>query len=165
MSVQVQSLVQPLGVGAQITPATLRKMVQVVRKYKSDATTITTARRLTANCPERNTRAIVDTLQRWVRDNIRYVMDPRGIEMVQTPPTLDLRTGDCDDKSVLLATLLETMGYQTGFCALGFNGEPFSHVIALVRLGTKWCPLETILAGVGMGWSPPDATSHLTVAV
>lgn len=162
----VEALRQSLGSGPAVTPATLRKMVQLVRKYKSDLTVIRTARELTRNCPERNTHCIVDTLQRTVRDRIRYVMDPRELEMVQTPPeTLRIATGDCDDKSVLLAALLESMGYSTGFCALGFRGEPFSHVIALVRFGQGWCPLETILPGVTMGWRPPDATSRLAVYV
>lgn len=141
-------------------------MVQLVRKYKSDLIILRTARSLTDSCPERATRCIVDTLQRAVRDRIRYVMDPRGLEMVQTPPeTLRIGTGDCDDKSVLLAALLESMGYSTGFCAFGFNGEPFSHVIALVKFGQGWCPLETILPGVAMGWAPPNATSHLAIYV
>lgn len=141
-------------------------MVQIVRKYRSDVTTIEAARRITEGVPERSLRGNVEALQKWVRDHIRYVMDPRDLEMVQTPPqTLKIRTGDCDDKSVLLATMLETMGYPTGFCALGFRNEPFSHVIALVRSGKRWCPLETIVPGVGPGWSPPDATSHLPVYV
>ena len=86
--------------------------------------------------------------------------------MVQTPvETLRVLTGDCDDKSTLLAALLESMGYATGFCALGFEGQPFSHVIALVRLGQGWCPLETIVPNIGMGWSPPTPTSRMVVYV
>lgn len=166
------ALLEPLPLG-RVTPATLKRMVQIVRRYKSDLTTITAARRITSDVPERATRSIVEKLQGWVRDHIRYVNDPRGLEMVQTPPrTLPpalssegIGTGDCDDKAVLLATLLETMGASTGFCAMGFRGEPFSHVLALVRLGQRWCPLETIVPGVGPGWSPPDATSHLSVYV
>lgn len=159
------ALLEQLPAG-RVTPATLRRMVQIVRKYKSDVTTLDAARRITAQVPERDARGIIHALQRWVRDQIRYVMDPRGLEMVQTPPrTLDIRTGDCDDKSVLLATLLETMGYPTGFCAYGFKGEGFSHVIALVKLGHGWCPLETIVPGVGPGWRPPDPTSALPVYV
>lgn len=144
-----------------ITEATLAKMVRIVRKYKSDAGTVMAARRITSNVPERASRGIVEALQTWVRDRIRYVNDPRGLEMVQTPPqTLSILTGDCDDKATLLATLLETMGYATRFAAIGENNEPFfSHVMAQVRLGNRWVNLETILPGAAAGWFPQDATA------
>lgn len=161
-----EALRQQLGVGFEVTPNTLKTMVRMVRKYQSDLVVVRAARQITANIPERSQRGNVEVLQRWVRDNIKYVMDPRNTEMIQTPPeTLRIGMGDCDDKSTLLATLLESLGYQAGFCALGFNGHAFSHVIALVRMGQKMIPLETILPGVGVGWSPPDATSHMTVLV
>lgn len=161
-----EALRQSLGSGPEVTANTLKKMVQLVRKYKADLTVLRTARAQTQGVDGRNTRGVVDVLQRWVRDNIRYVMDPRGLEMVQTPvETLRIATGDCDDKSVLLAALLTSMGYATGFCAMGFQGQSFSHVIALVRMGQGWCPLETIIPGMGMGWSPPDATSRMAVYV
>lgn len=135
-------------------------MGQIVRKYKSDAGVAMAARRITSAVPERNASGTVSTLQSWVRDHIKYVNDPRGVEMVQTPPqTLTIMTGDCDDKATLLATLLETMGFATRFAAIAVNGEPFfSHVMTQVRLGARWVNLETILPGVGAGWYPTDAT-------
>lgn len=156
----VTALVQSLPSGPAVTPATLKKMAAIVRKYRTDETTIRAARVITQNVPERHTRGLIETLQGWVRDFIRYVPDPREVELVQTPPeTLKLRTGDCDDKSVLLATLLETVGLATRFVAIATRGEPFfSHVMPQVRLGTKWINLETILPGVGVGWYPPDVT-------
>lgn len=135
-------------------------MVAMVRKYKSDAAIGDLARKITASVGERDARAIVTVLHRWVRDQIKYVMDPRGTEMVQTPPrTVEIGTGDCDDKSSLLATLLESMGYATRFVAVGLAGEGYSHVLAEVHLGARWVPLETILPGREVGWFPPDATS------
>lgn len=135
-------------------------MAAIVRRYKSDAGTITAARQITASVAERNNTGIVTTLQSWVRDRIRYVNDPVGLEMVQTPPrTLSIMTGDCDDKATLLATLLATMGFHTRFAAIAVNGENFfSHVMAQVRMGSRWVNLETILPNVGAGWYPPDAT-------
>lgn len=157
----VPSLTQslPSGSNATLTQATLGKMVRIVRKYKGDAGTVMAARRITANVPERNVLGIIETLQGWVRDHIRYVPDPRGLEMVQTPPqTLSILTGDCDDKATLLATLLETMGLATRFAAIREQEDgPFTHVMAQVRLGSRWKNLETILPGVGAGWYPSNA--------
>lgn len=157
----VQSLIQPLGVGAQVTPATLDRMVALTRKYQRDLTVIRAAREITDRCPERAARAQIQCLQAWVRDYIKYVNDPRLIEMIQTPvETLRIRTGDCDDKATLLATLLETMGFTTRFIAIAEDtpGLPpqYSHVMAQVRLGPGWINLETILPGVGVGWFPSN---------
>lgn len=157
----IPSLLQPLGVdGSAVTDATLNKMAAIVRKYQRDAGTIETARRITAHVPERNARGNIEALQTWVRDRVKYVNDPRNIEMVQTPPrTLELLAGDCDDKATLLATLLESMGYTTRFVAIAEVGYPhYSHVMAQVRIGDKWVNLETIVPGASMGWFPSNVS-------
>jgi hypothetical protein len=72
----------------------------------------------------------------WVRTHIRYVRDPADIEQVKTPrAVLETETGDCDDQSVLVATLCATLGAKTRFVAGAFqrsgSGEPiFGHVWA-----------------------------------
>lgn len=141
-------------------------MVAIVRKYKSDANVITLARRIMKNVPERDAREMIRSLQAFVRDRIKYVQDPRGLEMIQTPPrTLEIGTGDCDDKAILLATLLETVGFRTRFEAVGMNDGPYSHVLMAVHLGRGWVPLETIIPGVEPGWFPPDATRLMVAHV
>ena len=53
-------------------------------------------------------------LYEYVRDEIAYVHDPAGIEEIQPPETtLKLGGGDCDDKSVLLAAMLKSIGFET----------------------------------------------------
>ncbi len=59
-------------------------------------------------------------LHRFVRDNIRYIKDIRDVETVAYPDiTLQQGQGDCDDKSVLLASLLESIGHPTPLCCGG----------------------------------------------
>ena len=147
---------------------TLKQMTALVRKYKRDTGMITTSRDIlnAAGVGERDTRNQIKALQNFVRDRIKYIPDPRDVEMVQTPPrTLDIRTGDCDDKAVLLATLSETIGFASRFRAIGVNGGPYSHVLAEVRIGQRWLPLETIIAGVEPGWFPPDTTRFMVAHV
>lgn len=155
--------------------ATLKQMVAIVRKYKADATTINAARMILTSAGIKDFRSQksqgIAALQHWVRDNIVYVADPRGVELLQTPPrTLQLQTGDCDDKSILLAALLETVGCATRFMAVGGTGAewsndgddwdamgdpPYSHVLPQVRMGNSWLCLETIVASAEPGWCPP----------
>ncbi|MBW3015035.1 transglutaminase-like domain-containing protein [Candidatus Woesearchaeota archaeon] len=47
----------------------------------------------------------------FVRDNVKYVNDPKSREYFQTPEsTLYVKSGDCDDKSILLVGLLKAIG-------------------------------------------------------
>lgn len=109
--------------------------------------------------PARNWTAEVDTLHAFVRDEIRYVQDPVGYELVATPlKTLDYAQGDCDDKSTLLAAMLESIGHPAQFVIVGVRGGPFSHVLVETRIGDAWQALETIIPKP-RGWFPPDATS------
>jgi transglutaminase-like putative cysteine protease len=50
----------------------------------------------------------------FVRDNFNYVSDPTEFEYVKTAKeSLAVQGGDCDDASILLATLLEAVGVKT----------------------------------------------------
>ncbi len=52
----------------------------------------------------------------FVRDNFQYVSDPSHQEYIKTAhESLVNQGGDCDDASVLLATLLESIGIDTRF--------------------------------------------------
>lgn len=52
----------------------------------------------------------------FVRDTIRYVKDPEGVEMLQDPLYIlrdigeGVAQGDCDDQTLFLATLLKSVG-------------------------------------------------------
>lgn len=111
----------------------------------------------------------VRDVQSWVQDNVRYVLDPTdsdgGVELVQTPQvTLQLLAGDCDDQATLVAALLSVTGHPCRFIAVGFNGQPLSHVMCQTKIGNGWCGVETIKAEA-LGFMPPGITSHYILAV
>lgn len=125
----------------------------------------TTAQRVILNCAEKDWWCEARALQSYVRDSIRYTRDMRSAETVQFPlQTMQYQSGDCDDKSVLLVTLAETVGFTTRFCAIGVNGDSFSHVSAQLLIpGKGWVNAETIpIDNLGskaqLGWFPPDAS-------
>lgn len=151
---------------------TLRRMVAIVRKYKSDLTTLDAASGVLRAAGVGDIRsqkpAAIRALQHFVRDRIGYVFDPRGLEMIQTPPrTLSRGMGDCDDKAILVATFMEQVGLPTRFMAVGGAGggwgpplapgelPEYSHVLAQVKCGNTWMWLETIIPGAEPGWKPP----------
>ncbi len=171
--------------GLDAVRATLKKMAAIIRKYSSDATTLNWARTLcvTAGVTDQRLarRKCIATLQGWVRDNIAYFYDPRDTELLQTPPqTLNIGTGDCDDKTILLLAMLQSIGYDTELLAVGGVGQgwgaapgnpvdpeqppPFSHVLGAVHCAPLtgklppfldgWLTLETIVAGAQPGYKP-----------
>ena len=149
--------------GADGVAATLRIMRTAANESLTDdpsGTIILLVRELFAPVPERSWADEICILHEFVRDHIRYTLDPDELEMIQTPlKTLEIQQGDCDDKSTLLAAMLKAGGHPARFCAVGMNGEMFSHVLVEAKHGDDWVPLETIL-DVPVGWEPPNITSR-----
>lgn len=142
----------PKGVAG--TKATLNLMRDIVRMYRKHPLIRQTAAELVSDLPQKSWIGEIDRLHRFVRDHIRYLKDTRGVETVQTPTvTLDLGQGDCDDKSVLLASLLESIGHPTRFVAIGYQPGRYEHVYVETKLNNSWISLDPT-EPVPVGWTP-----------
>jgi len=147
--------------GAKGVRATLRLMAALARRYRSDLKIRETAADLVQHLPQKAWGAQIRALHAFVRDGIRYLKDPNGVELVQTPlVTLEVRHGDCDDKSVLLATLLESIDHPARYVAVGFEPGRFSHVYVETKLGARWHALETT-ADMPAGFAPLRAVTRM----
>jgi len=125
------------------TVATLRIMRQLVKRGKRDARIRAQALTLVNDLPPKSYGREATRLFDFVRDQIRYTRDVRGIDTLQEPwVTLADRVGDCDDKVTLLASLLESVGHPTRAVAVGFSGAPLSHVFLQTRLGNDWISMD-----------------------
>jgi len=154
---------QAIPDGKAGTVATLKIMREVTKAGKRALPVRNLALSLISELPQKDWFNEVKILHRFVRDKIRYVKDIHGIETVQTPEvTLALRAGDCDDKSVLLASLLESIGHPTSFVAVGFKPDDFVHVYVETRIDKTWLPLETT-EPVEVGWRPKNTVSRLSI--
>lgn len=146
------------------TRDTLRLMSMLTRRGKVSGLVRQTALSLIADLPPkqwaREVRAVFD----FVRDRVRYVRDIAGVETVQTPEvTLDLLAGDCDDKSVLLAALLESIGHPTRFIAVGYQSPGnYSHVYVETRVGARWVALDSTMPHEA-GWAPRASIARMTL--
>jgi hypothetical protein len=167
--------------GIEGVRATLRLMVKCVRDFLKPAwhnqdgvqgllLVRVTAQQAVQHCAEKDYLAEVTALHRFVRDDIRYVRDMLDAETLQYPDkTLILKSGDCDDKSMLLAAMANCIGYPARFCAIAVKNEPdFTHVSCEILVGGEygWVNAETIPindrgAKVDLGWFPPDATNTM----
>ena len=137
---------------------TLRLMRQLVDRYKTHPLIRQTAISVAFLTPAHDEVSEVEAIFSFVRDHIRYTKDVYGIETLSTPDkTLQTRVGDCDDMTVLLASLLESIGYATRFVIEGYqDGQTWEHVYLEVCFKNTWVALDPTEL-VAMGWAPPDA--------
>jgi Transglutaminase-like superfamily len=146
--------------------ATLKLMVSIARKTRTSLPVRTLAQQLVQNCPQQDDACEATALHSFVRDSIRYVRDIRDTETVQFPEqTLQLGSGDCDDKSLLLSALAESIGFATRFCAVRIGADTVpTHVSPQILIrGQGWVnaeviPIDGASGGAPLGWFPQDAT-------
>jgi hypothetical protein len=149
--------------GVEGVKATLSIMSKLVHVYKKNTDIRHKAILLTNRLEQKDLKNEIKKLFNFVKYEIRYVRDIKGVETIQTPDkTIELKAGDCDDKSVLLASMLESIGYSTRFVAVGFAPNSYCHVYPQVKLGKKWVSLETT-EPVNIGWNPPNIQSRMVV--
>lgn len=138
---------------------TLQVMRQLVNAGKVNPRMRQAATNIVHFCPAKDELHEVRTLFEFVRDQVRYVKDINGVETLSTPEiTLAGRVGDCDDKTVLLCTLLECVGYPTRFVMTGYyTPGDFEHVYcqAFVPAIGDWLDLDAT-EPQPMGYMPPD---------
>lgn len=83
----------------------------------------------------------------WCCQNIRYMKDPVGVELVKTPAaTIRTRAGDCDDIATLLAGMLLCLGNgRVRFKLVGFQrgGAP-THVYVEAGTPSGWITLDPV---------------------
>jgi hypothetical protein len=98
----------------------------------------------------------------FVRDQVRYRADPWDTERVQDPcQTLLLASGDCDDKCVLLAALVASLGFLPRFVVQSQDGQFFDHVYIEVERSGQWIALDPTADGqsglelASVGWRNP----------
>lgn len=149
--------------GTRGTLDTLKLMRVLTRAGKKSLVVRRAATSLTTGLKQKDYVGEIKKIHAFVRDNIRYIKDIRGVETLHTPEkTLEFGQGDCDDKSVLVAAMLESIGHPTRFVAMGFRNGGFCHVYVETKIGKKWFGVETT-EPVNFGWTAPLQTSRMVI--
>lgn len=107
-------------------------------------------------------RAIGD----FVKYNVRYTKDPRGLEYIQTPPVLlqmiergETPMGDCDDMTTLSLSLLKSIGYPVATKIASYRPDKkYSHIYGLVFVNNQWLPIDCVKRDMPIGWEAPGST-------
>ena len=143
--------------GVKGTKHVLKTMRALINQGKKSIPVRLKAAEIVRNLPPKAWLAEAQKIQRWVRDNIRYTKDIYGVETLHTAEkVLELGYGDCDDKSILVSAMLESVGHPTRLKAVGFSRNSLSHVYPVVRIKGKWLPVETTEKEWELGREPPN---------
>lgn len=95
----------------QVNSSDLRDYVVVTSEIKQLADRI-----ITLSCLETSRICNAKAIFYFVQQNFNYVNDPAAFEYYKTPQeSLASNSGDCDDASVLVSSLLQAVGFQTRF--------------------------------------------------
>ena len=136
-------------------------MSALVKKYKTSKPVRELSIQLTNRLQQKDFYGQIVALHDFVKNHIRYIWDVNGVETLQPPTeTLRLRAGDCDDKSILVATMLESIGHPTRFLAVGFAPESLSHVLVQTKFKNYWVSVECT-EPVKLGWKPKNIKNYM----
>ncbi len=137
-------------------------MTELVRTGKKTPAIRSKAVALTQDLPQKDRIGEIRALFKFVQNSIRYVRDISEVETLHyAEQVLAQESGDCDDKSVLLAALLEAIGHPTRFLAVGFKPGELSHVFVQAKVRSNdWLSLDTT-EPYPMGWQPPGIVEAL----
>lgn len=152
----------PLANGVRGVNATLAAMRRLVKQGKTQMPMLTASRHLVFMTPAKDEFAEADAVFQYVRDTIRYTRDVYGVETLSTPDkTLQTRVGDCDDKTTLLATMLECVGFPTRFVVTGYE-QPgcFQHVYLQVWIQGQWIDADST-EPYELGYAPPAPVAQM----
>jgi len=164
--------------------ASLRKMAELVAKGlqdpKSAPAVIRAARAITADVEARDDRGEVEAVYEAVKNGtdkvpglergMRYVSDPRTFDYFSSASAM-LRecaagacSGDCDDSTILIATLLLALGFKVGVRAWGprVGVKRYEHVMPIVLIpkhgpwpkGYSGHTCDATVAEAYVGWEP-----------
>ncbi len=156
---------------SDITDTTVRTLIKIVNDQKRNVVVRELVENLVASVPEKNYRGEIERIFNYVKNHMRYTRDINGVEFVRTPlkhielirSVRGFSFGDCDDHSVLLATLLESGGYKARFAIIQSPDNPrntFNHIYVEVLIPPQrgvsphWLSLDATVKNRPFGWSP-----------
>jgi len=153
----VQSI--PLASGDAGVAQTIRAMRRLIDQGKKDPQVHEAAAHIirSAGVPAFDFAGEVRAVYQWVLGNIRFTRDVYGKETLHAAPEiLRLQIGDCDDFTILLCSLLGTIGHKTRILTISKPEDQrnFSHVFPQVLLNGSWVTIDAARRGAAIGRNP-----------
>lgn len=152
----------PLGNGRHGNIQTLQAMASFVLRDISDPEVVELANSIISSVPSHDDMGEVKAIFNWVRDNIRYRKHPLNAQWVQDAIRTFKQYGsaDCTSQSVILSTLLGSVGYESRFVTCGFDygTDEFDHVYVQACVNGQWVSLDPCNKNAMAGWETDCAS-------
>jgi transglutaminase-like putative cysteine protease len=157
----------------------LKVIAKLIEKGSSAPRIVRAARIITRDCPDRDDLCELETIFRAVKEGhggvpglergYRYIADPRSVDYYQGAERIlaeaegGAAAGDCDEHTILVASLCAAAGFKVGARAYAKPRERnFSHVyaVAAVPKSGPWPKgygghgMDTTVAEAFAGWQP-----------
>ena len=156
--------------------ATVKMMKKIAREKSGNNIVRQLAIRIlnTAKTKSHNHLDEAVAIGEWVKDHMAYMKDPHDIELLQDPLLMIEKIekgearGDCDDMSLLTATLLLAVGIKPYFKIVRWKETSgnYNHIYVMVceknyREEPCWIALDCIIKDKPMGFELPSKSSNL----
>jgi Transglutaminase-like superfamily len=147
------------GTANQETAQTISRMQDMVTLGKREFSVRKLLQQFVFDCTPKDYYCYARKAHEFCRDQIRYVFDPSGVELIENPArTLESRVADCDSIVILMAALCEQMGFPCRFVTIKADkGRPndFSHVFLEVKIPNQgWVGSDPTQPTREFGWEP-----------
>lgn len=143
--------------GNEATRYTLKKMRELINQGKKSVKIRKLFSEMLSGIDGRNAAGVLSAVFHFVKNRIRYQKDIHEVETLQTPErTLELGFGDCDDQSILTASIIEAAGYPSRIVLV--SNQPsgiFHHVFIQGFDGVNWISMDTTENYYGTGYAAP----------
>ncbi len=180
-----------LGIAYTYISDPLRRMRGIINNYLSNPYTRIKIAEITDKCQSLDPICEITTTFDYVSNSIKYMSDPtKGDGFFNPFVTMQSGIGDCDCKSILLATLLESIGHTTRLVLTPghvfiqvmipfVSTEDYMTIISRFQpnvhydfecfpmngdvVGNVWLSLEPTATNANIGWiGPEDYTALMT---
>lgn len=151
----------PLASGDAGVAQTIRAMRRLIEQGKKDPKVHEAAALIirSSSVPAYDWSGEIRAIYNWVLHNIRFTRDVQGKETLHAAPEiLRLGIGDCDDFTILICSLLGTIGHRTRILTISKPEDErnFSHVFPQVFVNGQWLTLDAARRGAAIGRNPEN---------
>jgi hypothetical protein len=148
----------PLSEGDTGTAQTIAQMRSVIDRYVKNQDVNRTAIALAWNSPQFSQAPKAQAIFTWISQNFRFVGNIVGKQTLRTPiETIQVRGGSCADFTVLIATLLGTIGIKSRAVTISSHSDDpqsFSHVYPEAFVDGQWVAMDVARPGAQFGRTP-----------
>ena len=115
----------------------------------------------------------MDTILTFVQEHVKYISNPRYYQYIKTPSVLlkqidqNLPTaGACSDLTILLLSLLESIGFKTAIIAVSYEpSKKLQHVYGIAKNQSQWYPMDPTNSSAPVGWQRAGITHRKIVEI